>query len=132
MKVLYDMGYAPVDIIGTVFRVVKNFPASKMAEWTQLQFIKEIGAATSTLFSCHSHFSQLISTASRAVWHTLLANVTPSWTPSLDAGWCLQSDAVSDPTSAGTTHMRILEGHTTLIQLTGLVARLCKPASILF
>lgn len=68
MKVLYEMGYAPVDIIGTVFRVVKNFPSTKMAEWTQLQFIKEIG----------------------------------------------------------TTHMRILEGHTTLIQLTGLIARLCR------
>lgn len=68
MQHLYDLGYAPVDIIGTVFRVVKNFPNSKIAEWTQLNFIKEIGY----------------------------------------------------------THMKILEGHTTLIQLTGLVARLCR------
>lgn len=69
MKVLFDMGYAPVDIIGTVFQVVKNFTVERgMAEWTQLQFIKEIGA----------------------------------------------------------THMRILEGQTSLIQLTGLVARLAR------
>eukprot|EP00040_Diaphanoeca_grandis_P011766 m.60321 g.60321 ORF g.60321 m.60321 type:complete len:359 (-) comp22828_c0_seq1:248-1324(-) len=68
MKVLFDMGYAPVDIVGTVFQVVKNFSSDRMAEWTQLQFIKEIGA----------------------------------------------------------THMRILEGQTSLIQLTGLVARLAR------
>lgn len=40
MKTLWDMGYAPIDIIGTVFRIVKSF---EMAEQIKLDFIKEIG-----------------------------------------------------------------------------------------
>lgn len=63
---LWDQGYSAVDIIVTIFRVVKTF--DEMAEYTKLEFIKEIGF----------------------------------------------------------THMRVLEGVGTLIQLSGLVARLCK------
>ncbi|KAL7422536.1 replication factor C subunit 4 [Cryptotrichosporon argae] len=63
---LWDQGYAAVDIVGTVFRVVKAF--DEVPEYTRLEFIREIG-------------------------------------------W---------------THMRILEGVGTLVQLGAMVARLCK------
>ncbi|KIJ29332.1 hypothetical protein M422DRAFT_269286 [Sphaerobolus stellatus SS14] len=63
---LWDQGYSAVDIVVTLFRVVKTF--DELPEYTKLQFIKEIG-------------------------------------------W---------------THMRILEGVGTLVQLGGLLARLCK------
>ncbi|KAF9643457.1 P-loop containing nucleoside triphosphate hydrolase protein [Thelephora ganbajun] len=63
---LWDQGYSAVDIVVTIFRVVKA--SDKMPEYTKLEFIKEIG-------------------------------------------W---------------THMRILEGVGTLVQLGGLMARLCK------
>jgi len=62
---LWEQGYSAVDIVGTMFRVVKSF--DEMAEYTKLEYIKEIGF----------------------------------------------------------THMRILEGVGTLIQLVGLAARLC-------
>ncbi|KAJ3895535.1 P-loop containing nucleoside triphosphate hydrolase protein [Lentinula edodes] len=60
---LWDNGYSAVDIVVTIFRVVKTMP-----EYTKLEYIKEIGF----------------------------------------------------------THMRILEGVGTILQLAGLVARLCK------
>ncbi|KAF9268976.1 P-loop containing nucleoside triphosphate hydrolase protein [Marasmius fiardii PR-910] len=63
---LWDQGYSAVDIVVTIFRVVKTF--DEIPEYTKLEFIKEVGF----------------------------------------------------------THMRILEGVGTLLQLAGLVARLCK------
>ncbi|KAI5897837.1 P-loop containing nucleoside triphosphate hydrolase protein [Schizophyllum commune H4-8] len=63
---LWDQGYSAVDIVVTLFRVVKNF--DEIPEYTKLEYIKEIGF----------------------------------------------------------THMRILEGVGTIIQLSGLLARLCK------
>ncbi|KIP10111.1 hypothetical protein PHLGIDRAFT_125772 [Phlebiopsis gigantea 11061_1 CR5-6] len=63
---LWNQGYSAVDIVVTVFRVVKTF--DEIPEYTKLEYIKEIGF----------------------------------------------------------THMRILEGVGTLIQLGGLMARLCK------
>jgi len=66
LQELWDQGYSAVDIIVTIFRVVKTF--DELPEYTKLEYIKEIGF----------------------------------------------------------THMRILEGVGTLIQLGGLMARLCK------
>ncbi|KZT30868.1 P-loop containing nucleoside triphosphate hydrolase protein [Neolentinus lepideus HHB14362 ss-1] len=63
---LWDQGYSAVDIVVTIFRVVKT--SDDLPEYTKLEFIKEIGF----------------------------------------------------------THMRILEGVGTIIQLGGLMARLCK------
>ncbi|KAJ3882749.1 P-loop containing nucleoside triphosphate hydrolase protein [Lentinula edodes] len=63
---LWDNGYSAVDIVVTIFRVVKT--SDSMPEYTKLEYIKEIGF----------------------------------------------------------THMRILEGVGTILQLAGLVARLCK------
>ncbi|KAI0077443.1 replication factor C subunit 4 [Panus rudis PR-1116 ss-1] len=63
---LWDQGYSAVDIVVTIFRVVKTF--DEMPEYTKLEFIREIGFV----------------------------------------------------------HMRVLEGVGTLIQLAGLVARLCR------
>ncbi|KAJ3998582.1 P-loop containing nucleoside triphosphate hydrolase protein [Lentinula boryana] len=63
---LWENGYSAVDIVVTIFRVVKT--SDSMPEYTKLQYIKEIGF----------------------------------------------------------THMRILEGVGTMLQLAGLIARLCK------
>jgi len=38
---LWDQGYSAVDIVVTLFRVVKTF--DEMAEYTKLEYIKEIG-----------------------------------------------------------------------------------------
>ncbi|KAL0075398.1 P-loop containing nucleoside triphosphate hydrolase protein [Phycomyces blakesleeanus] len=66
---LYDTGYASLDIITTIFRVVKDY--NELSENIQLDFIKEIGI----------------------------------------------------------THMRIIQGHQSVLQLAGLVARLCRVAT---
>ncbi|CAL1694046.1 unnamed protein product [Somion occarium] len=63
---LWNQGYSAVDIVVTIFRVVKTY--DELPEYTKLEYIKEIGF----------------------------------------------------------THMRVLEGVGTLIQLGGLLARLCK------
>ncbi|EMD41875.1 hypothetical protein CERSUDRAFT_102269 [Gelatoporia subvermispora B] len=63
---LWDQGYSAVDIVVTIFRVVKTY--DEIPEYTKLEYIKEIGF----------------------------------------------------------THMRILEGVGTLVQLGGLMSRLCK------
>ena len=63
---LYNKGYSPMDIIGTLFKVIKNFDQS-MLEYIKLEYIKEVSFV----------------------------------------------------------HMRILNGVNTLLQLTGLIARLC-------
>ncbi|KAL1920417.1 uncharacterized protein VTP21DRAFT_794 [Calcarisporiella thermophila] len=66
MRELWDQGYSAIDIITTLFRVVKAF--QEMPEYTKLEYVKEIGLA----------------------------------------------------------HMKILEGVHSLVQLSGLVARLCR------
>ncbi|KAH7101724.1 P-loop containing nucleoside triphosphate hydrolase protein [Auriculariales sp. MPI-PUGE-AT-0066] len=63
---LWTQGYSAVDIVVTIFRVVKSF--DEIAEYLKLEYIKEIGF----------------------------------------------------------THMRILEGVGTIVQLGGLISRLCK------
>jgi replication factor C subunit 2/4 len=68
---LLSLGYSPVDIISTFFRVVKNLPKDRLNEAIQLDFIKEIGF----------------------------------------------------------THMRILEGVSSKLQLSGLLANLCLVSS---
>lgn len=74
LQQIWAKGYAAIDIITTLFRVVKNFSSqqrssgSNLHEYLRLEFIREIGF----------------------------------------------------------THMKILEGCATLLQLEGLVARLCK------
>jgi replication factor C subunit 2/4 len=63
---LWDQGYSAVDIVVTVFRVVKGL--DDLPEYTKLEFIREVG-------------------------------------------W---------------THMRVLEGVGTIVQLGGMIARLCR------
>ena len=70
MMELFENGYSPLDVINTIFRVVKNFDEGVMLEFIRLEFIKEIGFV----------------------------------------------------------HMRLLNGVNTMIQLSGLVARLCQVA----
>ncbi|KAJ3341156.1 replication factor C subunit 4 [Gonapodya sp. JEL0774] len=66
MEELWGMGYAAVDVVGTLFKVVKGYSA--MPEVAKLNYIREIGFV----------------------------------------------------------HMRILEGNSSIVQMTGLIARLCK------
>ncbi|KAI8988476.1 P-loop containing nucleoside triphosphate hydrolase protein [Mycotypha africana] len=70
MEQLYDAGYSSLDIITTVFRVLRNY--TELDEMLRLDFLKEVGF----------------------------------------------------------THMRILEGHGSIIQLSGMLARLCEIASL--
>lgn len=59
MQELWQLGYAASDIITTVFRVVKNFVSPTMAEWTRLEFIKEIGYTHVKILDGLDSFMQL-------------------------------------------------------------------------
>ncbi len=37
---LLDMGYSSTDVISTIFRVVRNYPADKMEEFVKLEFLR--------------------------------------------------------------------------------------------
>ena len=41
MKSLHD-GFSAADVIGTVYRVVKNFDAESMPEFVKLEMIREV------------------------------------------------------------------------------------------
>lgn len=43
VKLLHEKGYSAMDIIGTLFRVVKSFDEKKLPEALKLEFIREIG-----------------------------------------------------------------------------------------
>lgn len=43
VKALHEKGYSAMDIIGTLFRVVKSFDDKKLPEALKLDFIREIG-----------------------------------------------------------------------------------------
>jgi len=66
ITILYDQGYSPMDIIGTLFKVIKY--SNGIPEYLRLEFIKEIGI----------------------------------------------------------THVKVLDGCQSLLQLQGLISRLCK------
>ncbi|CEI89119.1 Putative P-loop containing nucleoside triphosphate hydrolase protein [Rhizopus microsporus] len=69
MEELYYLGYSSLDIITTIFRVVRSY--DELDEGLRLDYLKEIGM----------------------------------------------------------THMRILDGHQSIMQLSGMIARLCKVSS---
>ena len=83
MGELWHQGYSAVDIVVTIFRVVKTF--DELPEYMKLEFIKVCNIPT-LLCADTDHTLQEI----------------------------------------GFTHMRILEGVGTFLQLSGLMARLCK------
>ena len=70
IKHLYTAGFSAMDIIGIVYRVVKNYNSEAMPEFVKLEMIREIGFA----------------------------------------------------------HMRVGDGVNSLLQMAGLVAKLCKVA----
>lgn len=43
IKFLYQAGFSAMDIIGTVYRVTKNFNSEAMPEYVKLEMIREIG-----------------------------------------------------------------------------------------
>ena len=89
LEELWVQGYAAVDIVGTLFRVVKGMDA--LAEYTKLEFIR------------------VSTTKARVALRSQRAD-----------------ELVCPVQEIGFTHMRILEGVSTVVQLGGLLARLCK------
>ncbi len=83
---LWDQGYSAVDIVVTVFRVVKGM--EELPEYTRLEFIR-------------------VSACSRG-------------------GGGGGRESTDGEQEIGWTHMRILEGVGTLVQLGALIARLCR------
>ena len=81
---LWDQGYSAVDIVVTIFRVVKGM--EELPEYTKLEFIR----------------------------------VSPSGSMGTGFKLTLLSQEI------GWTHMRILEGVGTLVQLGAMIARLCR------
>ena len=45
IKFLYTAGFSAMDIIGTVYRVVKNYNSEAMPEFVKLEMIREVGFA---------------------------------------------------------------------------------------
>ena len=43
MKSLHDAGFSAADVIGTVYRVIKNFDVDRMPEYVKLELIREVG-----------------------------------------------------------------------------------------
>jgi len=101
---LWDKGYSAVDIVTTLFRVVKNMDG--LHEYIKLEFIRvrRLSLSLSSLSLSGSHLlGSVLQLLERAPDAPLLA-----------------------PQEIGFAHMRILEGVSTVVQLGGLVARLCK------
>jgi replication factor C subunit 2/4 len=82
---LWNLGYAPIDIVGTLFRVTKT---AEINERLKLSFVK-----------------------------------VTSEEPMLDITWLTHSVVLQE---IGFAHMRIADGCSTLLQLTGLISRLCQ------
>lgn len=49
---LFSKGYAPVDLVGTFFRVVKSFSSKNMSDSLQLEFIKVINEKYKVNYFC--------------------------------------------------------------------------------
>lgn len=102
---LWEQGYSAVDIVVTLFRVVKTFD----------EYVPLIIFINSPLLISNTDCRNIqnSSTSKYVKWAT-------SWLHKLT----IYAQEI------GFTHMRILEGVGTLIQLGGLVARLCKMVSL--
>ncbi|OCB87897.1 P-loop containing nucleoside triphosphate hydrolase protein [Sanghuangporus baumii] len=87
---LWDQGYSAVDIVVTIFRVVKTF--DELPEYTKLEYIKEIGFTHMRVLEGvvgHHIILRLILAFDRASQAFSMAdqsNATPSATPSWAAG----------------------------------------------
>lgn len=104
LRSLWADGYSALDIITTLFRVVKVHP--ELPEALKLDFIKVSGSVRDA--------SKLIDMSFLA----LICLVNEYQLPLLFEFHNVQE--------IGFTHMKILEGVTTLVQLSGLIARLAK------
>lgn len=103
---LWNYGYSAVDIVSTLFRVVKGMDA--LQEKLKLEFIR----VRIRVFFFFLSFVRLCSTIT---------------TPSLTTRPChFVSVFACAPQEIGFTHMKILEGVSTVVQLGGLIARLCR------
>ena len=96
MRRYRDLGYSSHDIITTMFKVTKSLPT--LPEHIKLEFIKVIMPLEKKNPLLAITFVPIVRSRT---------NINPS-------------------KEIGFTHMRILEGVQTLLQLSGCVARLCK------
>ncbi len=88
MAHLWQLGYAPEDIIGNIFKVAKNL---EIKEPLKLELIQ----VSSIILFCEDNFLNFE-----------------------QHNWLLQA--------IGMTHLRIVEGVNSLLQLSGLLAKLCQ------
>eukprot|EP00038_Savillea_parva_P011460 m.197706 g.197706 ORF g.197706 m.197706 type:complete len:363 (-) comp20195_c0_seq1:165-1253(-) len=65
MLELWNAGYAAVDIIGTIFRIVKAFDPAVMPEWTKLQYIKLVGQCHMKILDGQTTIVQLMGLAAQ-------------------------------------------------------------------
>lgn len=111
MQELWDMGYAPVDIITVVFRVARNH--EPMAEYLKLEFIQVRALRGLAAGPMHPRpLRQPLADCRPMCHHQLICEPRHA--------------ALPTPQEIGKTHLKLLEGVDTLIQLTGLVAKLCR------
>jgi replication factor C subunit 2/4 len=112
---LWDQGYSAVDIVVTIFRVVKSM--EDLPEYTKLEFIRVshpffLLCFLPLLLYVHSLFAPSGSTPPpTALPRATRASSTTPDTDHQEIGW---------------THMRILEGVGTIVQLGAMIARLCR------
>ena len=92
-------GYSPLDVITTLFRVIKVFP---MPEFTKLEFVRVREPGKRGVVELAHSLTSAVGRRGRGV----------------DEG----------TQEVGMTHLRIVEGVQSPIQLTGLIARLCRIA----
>ncbi len=118
---LFNDGYSATDIITTLFRIVRN---ADLQEWIKLEYIKVrlwgrparaaymLGACPHSYLSCRrNHVLCYRCAVSRPLWRFCSAIVRHSRVPPQEIGFC---------------HIRISDGVNSRLQLSGLLAKLCK------
>ena len=127
MKNLCDLGYSATDIITTLFRVVRNY---KMQEFLKLEFIKVCVVDWIGIYLIMLQFCSALGKAHRV--HAVLAEImvrdwicTPGMKPiALGKHHALSFAAILQ--EVGFCHLRISDGVNSRLQLSGLLAKLCK------
>lgn len=97
---LWALGYSPEDIIGNIFRVCKTY---QMAEYLKLEFIKVSYGSTHCCRPSGNH-----------------ENRTEAQVLTSSRSYSLSLQEI------GYTHMRVAEGVNSLLQMAGLLGRLCS------
>jgi len=115
---LFNDGYSATDIITTLFRIVRN---ADLQEWIKLEYIKVrlMGRPARAAYMLGaSPYADLLHSCAlmslcrvRPCWRVCLAIVRHFCVPPQEIGFC---------------HIRISDGVNSRLQLSGLLAKLCK------